>query len=154
MDDEDFRDIFVGHYFSIATVTHLFYSNHISIFYMLSPCFNPNGGKSLRAHYSDIFRALATKERVGILGLLYRHNGLTPTQIAKCFYLEQPTISHHLHHMQRVGLVTPQSADKDARQTYYMLNIGYLEQTFDSFIQFITSNPSESYAQTHYVVSR
>ena len=108
----------------------------------------------MNAHYSDLFRALATKERIGILGLLYKHNGLTPTQIAKCFYLEQPTISHHLHHMQRVGLVTPQHTSKDARQTYYVLNIGFLEQTFASFIRFITSNPSESYSQTQYVVSR
>ena len=108
----------------------------------------------MKRHYSDLFRALATEERIGILELLHKHNGLTPTQIAKCFYLEQPTISHHLQHMQRVGLVTPQSTHKDARLTYYLLNLGYLEQTFGAFIQFITSKTSESYGQTQYVVSR
>ena len=43
-------------------------------------------------------------------------------KIAGCFYLTQPTISHHLRALEKMGMIF---AKKIGRETYYSLNTKY-----------------------------
>jgi ArsR family transcriptional regulator, arsenate/arsenite/antimonite-responsive transcriptional repressor len=44
------------------------------------------------------------------------------TKIAECFCLTQPTISHHLRALEKMGMIF---AKKNGRETYYSLNEKY-----------------------------
>lgn len=44
------------------------------------------------------------------------------SKIAECFCLTQPTITHHLRALEKMGMV---SAERKGRKTYYSLNVNY-----------------------------
>lgn|GEM_PF-4626115 len=88
--------------------------------------------------FSQTFKVLSNQDRILMLRLLAKSNGkLTPSEVGDQFYLEQPTISHHLHSLQRIGIV--QNHGKTGRCIYYSANLGFLESLLGDFKNFITN---------------
>ncbi len=66
----------------------------------------------------DMFQALSDKTRLKILELV-KQNEQCVNDICKNFEMTQPSISHHLDILKRVGLVQHQ---KRGREVYYRFN--------------------------------
>ncbi|KKU11123.1 MAG: Transcriptional regulator, ArsR [Parcubacteria group bacterium GW2011_GWA1_45_7] len=65
------------------------------------------------------FSGLSCNTRTEIVTLLQKKKRMSVTEIAKHFKVTQPTITHHLHYLKTVGIL---SAKKQDRHIYYYIN--------------------------------
>jgi len=65
------------------------------------------------------FCGLATDSRAKIVNLLVDKGKLSVLEIAEHFKLKQPTITHHLHYLEKAGIL---SAEKKGRQIFYFID--------------------------------
>jgi ArsR family transcriptional regulator, arsenate/arsenite/antimonite-responsive transcriptional repressor len=65
--------------------------------------------------------SIGEKARIRIIELL-KEKPLNVSKIAECFCLKQPTITHHLRTLEKMGILV---AKKVGRETYYSLNKKY-----------------------------
>lgn len=72
------------------------------------------------------FKALNDPTRRSILERL-RQRDMTAGEIADCFAVSKPTISHHLDLLKQAGLIL---AEKDGQFINYSLNTSVLEECF------------------------
>lgn len=84
---------------------------------------------------SDLLAALGHESRLGIFRLLVEAGpaGLNPRVIGERLGLPGPTLSFHLSHLSRVGLITRR---QESRFLFYAANYA----TMDALIAFLTSN--------------
>lgn len=68
---------------------------------------------------SGCFAGLSCNIRAEIVNLLQNKKRLSVMTIAKHFKVTQPTVTHHLHYLKTVGIL---SAKKEGRQIYYYIN--------------------------------
>jgi DNA-binding transcriptional ArsR family regulator len=73
-----------------------------------------------------LFKALNDATRRSILEHL-RQKDMTAGDIADCFTVSKPTISHHLDLLKQAGLIL---AEKNGQFIIYSLNISVLEECF------------------------
>ena len=66
----------------------------------------------------EFCKALADPTRQKILGMLLKEEK-TVSEIVGAFHLSQPTVSHHLDILSRVGLL---SSRKEGKQVFYAIN--------------------------------
>lgn len=64
------------------------------------------------------FAGLACRIRVEILSLL-REKKMPVMEIAKHFKVTQPTITHHLKYLKKVGIL---ASKREGRKIYYFIN--------------------------------
>lgn len=62
------------------------------------------------------FAGLACNSRIEIITLLQKNGEMSVLQIAKCFKLSQPTVTHHLKYLQEIGLL---SSRKEGAKVFY-----------------------------------
>ena len=67
---------------------------------------------------NDVWSALSDATRREILTML-RDGDMTAGEIADCFALSKPTVSHHLNILKQAGLIT---GEKRAQTITYRLN--------------------------------
>jgi DNA-binding transcriptional ArsR family regulator len=65
--------------------------------------------------------SIGERARVKIIKLL-KESPLNVSKIAECFCLKQPTITHHLRTLEKMGVLV---SEKKGRETYYSLNKKY-----------------------------
>lgn len=82
----------------------------------------------------DIFKALADKSRLSILDML-SCGEICACEITKVLGLTQPTISHHMKILQKVGLV---NGRKEGKWMHYSINKEKVEE-ISNYIKYITS---------------
>lgn len=82
----------------------------------------------------DIFKALADKSRLSILDML-SCGEICACEIIKVLGLTQPTISHHMKILQKVGLV---NGRKEGKWMHYSINKEKVEE-ISNYIKYITS---------------
>ncbi|MFC1710267.1 ArsR/SmtB family transcription factor [Patescibacteria group bacterium] len=68
---------------------------------------------------ADCFAGLSCGIRVEIIKLLMEHGKMSVSSIAKHFKVTQPTITHHLTYLKKVGILT---SKKKGRYNYYLLD--------------------------------
>ena len=73
----------------------------------------------IKPRCAGCFAGLACGIRVEIVNLLSYKGKLGVNQIAKHFELTQPTITHHLQFLKRVGVL---SSQKKGKQVLYFVN--------------------------------
>ncbi|MCK9171464.1 MAG: autorepressor SdpR family transcription factor [Treponema sp.] len=78
---------------------------------------------------ADVWTAVADKTRRQILGML-RKKSMTAGEIAACFDISKPSISHHLDILQQAHLI---SCEKDGQRRIYTLNM----TVWQDFIEFV-----------------
>lgn len=79
-----------------------------------------------------LFKALNDSTRREILELLKKKD-LTAGEIADCFNISKPSISHHLDLLKQAGLV---ESVKAGQFIYYSLNTTVMDEILKWFIQF------------------
>lgn len=67
----------------------------------------------------DCFSSLSCGTRISILNLLQEEGRMSVMQISKYFQVKQPTITHHLKYLERVGLIASQ---KKGTKVYYYIH--------------------------------
>ena len=87
---------------------------------------------------ADIWTAVADKTRRQILGML-RKTSMTAGEIADCFSISKPSISHHLEILQETGLI---DYEKDGQRRIYTLNMT-VWQEFIEFVAKMTNNEQD-----------
>ena len=70
------------------------------------------------ADRGDVFAAVASPVRRGLLGLLLDHGPLPVQQLASHFAMSRPSVSEHLKVLKDAGLVREH---RSGRQRYYQL---------------------------------
>jgi|WetSurSiteA1Bulk_404760.scaffolds.fasta_scaffold01457_7 DNA-binding transcriptional ArsR family regulator len=65
------------------------------------------------------FAGLSCGIRVEIINLLHYKGKMSVGQIATCFAVTQPTISHHLSYMKKAGML---ASEKKGKQIFYFVN--------------------------------
>ncbi len=78
------------------------------------------------------FKALNDPTRRDILERL-KQKDLTAGEIADCFNISKPSISHHLDLLKQASLV---SARKEGQFIYYSINLTVMDELVKWFIQF------------------
>ena len=73
---------------------------------------------------SDSFKALADPTRRQILELLSKRGDMSAGEIAVCFDISAPSISHHLNKLKAAGLVI---VTRNAQSIIYSLNTTVFE---------------------------
>lgn len=68
---------------------------------------------------SGCYAGLSCGIRVEIVNLLQEKKRLSVSDIAKCFKVTQPTISHHLQYLKSAGII---KSKKEGRKVYYFIN--------------------------------
>lgn len=81
----------------------------------------------------DTWNALADPTRRKILSLL-RKGDKTAGEIAACFTMSKPSISHHLNTLREAGLV---DAQKKGQNIVYSLNTSVLQDMMQLFAAFL-----------------
>ena len=81
---------------------------------------------------NHLFKALNDATRREILELL-KEGDKTAGEIADCFAISKPSISHHLDLLKQAGLV---EAQKQGQFIYYSLNTTVVDEIAKWFIQF------------------
>ncbi len=81
----------------------------------------------------DTWNALADPTRRKILSLL-RKGDKTAGEIAACFTMSKPSISHHLNTLREAGLV---DAEKKGQNIVYSLNTSVLQDMMQLFAAFL-----------------
>ncbi len=79
-----------------------------------------------------LFKALNDSTRRDILELL-KDGEMTAGDIADCFHISKPSISHHLDLLKQSGLI---EAEKHGQFIYYALNTTVVDEIAKWFIQF------------------
>ena len=79
-----------------------------------------------------LFKALNDATRREILELL-KGGEKTAGEIADCFHISKPSISHHLDLLKQAGLV---EAEKQGQFIYYSLNTTVVDEIAKWFMQF------------------
>lgn len=82
--------------------------------------------------YVKILRALASPERIGILGALEESGELTVTDVQTKFFMEQSTASHHLNILKKASIL---DCRKDGRNMFYHINENYLKAFYGEFLK-------------------
>ena len=84
---------------------------------------------------TDVFSSLAQETRLRVFKFLneYGRDGLTPSQIADRLKIPDNTLSFHLAHMSKVGLVT---SEKNGRSLTYFAN----QELVKSLIEYLQDN--------------
>ncbi|MFA6857807.1 MAG: metalloregulator ArsR/SmtB family transcription factor [Treponema sp.] len=80
---------------------------------------------------TDVWTVLADKTRRQILGML-KKKSMTAGEIAACFDISKPSISHHLDILQQAHLI---SCEKDGQRRIYTFNI----TEWQDFIEFVAT---------------
>ena len=65
------------------------------------------------------YAGLSCGIRVEIINLLQEKKKISVSDIAKCFKVTQPTISHHLQYLKDAGII---KSKKEGRKVYYFIN--------------------------------
>lgn len=78
---------------------------------------------------SHTFHALSDPTRRSILKLL-KEKDLTAGEIADCFHISKPSISHHLNVLKSAGLVLD---ERKGQFIFYSLNTSVLEEVLSWF---------------------
>lgn len=73
----------------------------------------------LKSFCSACYAGLSCGIRVEIVNLLQEKKKLNVSDIAKCFEVTQPTISHHLQYLKDAGIL---KSKKEGRKVYYSVN--------------------------------
>lgn len=81
---------------------------------------------------NHLFKALNDATRREILELL-KKGEKTAGEIADCFDISKPSISHHLDLLKQAGLV---ESEKHGQFIYYSLNTTVLDEIAKWFVQF------------------
>lgn len=81
---------------------------------------------------NHLFKALNDATRREILELL-KEGDKTAGEIADCFAISKPSISHHLDLLKQAGLV---EAEKQGQFIYYSLNTTVVDEIAKWFMQF------------------
>ena len=81
---------------------------------------------------NHLFKALNDATRREILELL-KEGDKTAGEIADCFAISKPSISHHLDLLKQAGLV---EAEKQGQFIYYSLNTTVVDEIANWFMQF------------------
>jgi DNA-binding transcriptional ArsR family regulator len=81
---------------------------------------------------SHTFHALSDPTRRAILNLL-KEKDLTAGEIAECFHISKPSISHHLNVLKSAGLVLD---ERKGQFILYSLNTSVLEEVLSWFATF------------------
>ena len=94
--------------------------------------------------YEDFFKTLGQETRIEILKLLARKKEIPQSEIWHTFFLEQPSIQHHLRALMRAGIISSRKAkplgkSAHGKFTFYSLNMPFLEVTFRDFSEFLKS---------------
>ena len=89
--------------------------------------------------YEDFVKALADETRQDILELL-QDQEMSVGEIAACFRQTQPTISHHLGLLRRVGLVL---ARREGKQVHYTANRCCLDACTRRLVEQLTGRWNE-----------
>ena len=81
-------------------------------------------------HATEVFSSLSQETRLRVFKLLieYGCDGLVPGSIAKKLKIPDNTLSFHLAHMSKAGLV---SSKKSGRSVTYFANTDYIEELMD-----------------------
>jgi ArsR family transcriptional regulator len=85
---------------------------------------------------NSFFKALNDSTRREILELL-KERDLTAGEIADCFNISKPSISHHLDLLKQANLVT---SWKEGQFVYYSINLTVMDDLVKWFIQFSKPN--------------
>ncbi len=80
----------------------------------------------------DIFKALGDPTRRKILELL-RKNPLTAGEIADCFDISKPSISHHLSILKNAGLIFD---ERDGQSIIYSINMTVFQEVMSWVVNF------------------
>lgn len=72
---------------------------------------------------NDVFKAIADPTRREILRLL-RHEEMNAGEVAACFDMTKPTMSHHFSVLKAAGLITSR---REGQTIWYALNTTVLE---------------------------
>lgn len=93
---------------------------------------------------SHTFQALSDPTRRAILNLL-KEKDLTAGEIADCFSISKPSISHHLNVLKCAGLVLD---ERKGQFILYSLNTSVLEEVLSWFAAFrsrtsVTADPAK-----------
>ncbi len=81
--------------------------------------------------YCDLFRLLSNQDRMLMLSMMIKKERVTPTEIGKAIFLEQPSITHHLNLMKKHGLIL--KSEKVGRNIYYSVNRDKIKLLLDVF---------------------
>lgn len=82
---------------------------------------------------NSVFKALSDPSRRKILQLL-KERDMTAGEIAECFDISKPSISHHLNLLKQADLV---SDERQGQNIYYSLNTTVFQEVLSFFIKFI-----------------
>ena len=73
----------------------------------------------LKSSCAGCYAGLSCGIRVEIVNLLQEKKKISVSDIAKCFKVTQPTISHHLQYLKNAGII---KSKKEGRKVYYFIN--------------------------------
>lgn len=73
----------------------------------------------LKPQCAGCFASLSCGIRVQIINLLEKNKQMSVMEIAKHFKLTQPTISHHLHYLKDMGILT---SERKGRKIIYHID--------------------------------
>lgn len=79
----------------------------------------------------NTFKALSDRTRREILNLL-KKGDLSAGEIAECFDISKPSISHHLNILKQAGLVLD---ERQGQNIYYSLNTSVVEDVLGWFLK-------------------
>lgn len=65
------------------------------------------------------FAGLACQSRIGIINLLTGQKKMSVLEIAKHFKISQPTITHHLKYLKKIGIL---DSKKEGRRVFYFIS--------------------------------
>lgn len=82
---------------------------------------------------NSVFKALSDPSRRKILQLL-KERDMTAGEIAECFDISKPSISHHLNLLKQADLV---SDERQGQNIYYSLNTTVFQEVLGFFLNFI-----------------
>ncbi|HXC36671.1 MAG TPA: autorepressor SdpR family transcription factor [Candidatus Acidoferrales bacterium] len=88
-----------------------------------------------------LFKALNDPIRRGILERL-REREMTAGEIADCFSVSKPTISHHLDLLKQADLILP---EKNGQFIIYSLNTSVLDECFAWMLKIMKKRKGKSY---------
>ncbi len=91
---------------------------------------------------SDVWNAVADKTRRQILSML-KKKSMTAGEIANCFYITKPSISHHLDILQHADLI---KFEKEGQCRIYTINM----TIFQKLIELVVKMTAEENCSDHW----
>jgi ArsR family transcriptional regulator len=83
--------------------------------------------KDRKNAYLKFFKALSNSERIDMFEFI-RKKEMFALEMGKLFYLEQPTVSHHLNTLRRAGIIKTR---KEGRNVFYSIDYENLRNLWD-----------------------